>query len=279
MECSLVLEAAGIAWHIEREAHDYVLLVSSGDTARARGELGAYVRENRGDGGHEQAIPHFRGGWVGVYAYTAVLLLVDVLEDRGAFGMDWAGVGRVQSDVMRQGQWWRSVTALTLHVDAAHLMGNVVVGGLFGLFAGQLLGFGSAWLSILVAGAAGNAINAWIRNTPHTSVGASTAVFAALGIVAAYARARRRDVSLSALGRWAPLVSGIVLLGFLGTGGVRSDVGAHIAGFCCGVALGAYHGRKAGGASLSGREQFLLGIIALALLVVSWSLAFATGGA
>ncbi|NOT01765.1 MAG: rhomboid family intramembrane serine protease [Phycisphaerales bacterium] len=277
-EHSLVLEAAGIGWQIGQETHEYVLLVVPEDAARAREELDVYAHENGAAARRERAVPHFGGGWMGVYGFTAVLLFVDILNDRDAFGMDWFTNGRVQSELIRQGQWWRTVTALTLHADAAHLIGNVVVGGLFGLFAAQLLGPGLAWLSILIAGAAGNSINCWIRLTPHMSVGASTAVFAALGIVAAYSWTRRPDVTSSTLGRWSPLVGGVVLLGYLGAGGTRTDVGAHVAGFCCGLALGLLHGRTGGQAVSSARAQLVFGTVALALLVIAWSLALSADG-
>jgi len=48
------------------------------------------------------------------------------------------------------------VTALTLHVDSGHLITNLGFGMLFGYLAGQLLGPGIAWASILAAGALGN---------------------------------------------------------------------------------------------------------------------------
>ncbi|NOT02110.1 MAG: rhomboid family intramembrane serine protease [Phycisphaerales bacterium] len=277
LEHSLVLDTAGIPWSIGQEAHEYILLVAAQDAARARAELEAYLNENRGTSRRERPVPHFAGGWMGVYGFAAVLFLVDILQDRRAFGWDWYAAGRVQSDLIRQGQWWRTITALTLHVDAPHLIGNVVVGGLFGLFAAQLVGAGLAWLSILVAGAAGNGLNAWIRLTPHTSVGASTAVFAALGIVAAFAWMRRRSRASSPLERWSPLVGGVVLLGYLGAGGARTDVGAHVAGFCCGILPGALFGRMGGRMALSARGQIAFGTLAASLLMLAWSRALAAG--
>ena len=169
---------------------------------------------------------------------------------------------------------WRTVTALTLHADARHLAANIVFGGLVGLFAGQLLGSGLAWFSILIAGAAGNLLNALIRNPGHTSVGASTAVFAALGIVAAYVWKRRRHLHASKLVRWAPLVGAVVLLSYLGTGGVRTDVAAHVAGFLAGVVLGAVYGKLGSRMESVAGSQRLLGGTALAVLALAWALAF-----
>ncbi len=205
--------------------------------------------------------------------YAAVLVLVAVLRRQEVFDFDWFSAGKTHAGLIRHGQWWRAVTALTLHADLAHLFGNIIIGGLIGLFAGQLLGSGLAWFSILIAGTAGNLLNAWIRQPDHTSVGASTAVFAALGILAAYAWRRRLRRQAPGLARWAPLVGGAVLLSLLGTGGVRTDVAAHVTGFLSGLLLGTLYGSLGDRVVLSMGRQVLLGILALAVLALAWSLA------
>lgn len=273
LEHALVLEAANIRFVVQRRDSEFVVLVAERDAGRALGELAAYVRENRGSEREPLSLPHHAGVWVGVYGFVAVLLLVDICEDRSLFGMNWSAAGRTDAELILQGQWWRSITALSLHADAAHLVGNVVVGGLFGLLAAQLLGSGLAWLSILICGAAGNGLNAWIRQTQHTSIGASTAVFAALGIVMAYLWIRRRQFQSSRLTRWAPLICGVVLLGYFGAGGARTDVTAHLTGFCSGLALGAGFGRLGDRVRFGSSAQFWLGSAALTLLVLSWALA------
>ncbi len=100
--------------------------------------------------------------------------------------------------LIREGEWWRAVTALGLHADAVHLAGNMVFGIVFGFLAGELLGWGLAWFGMLLAGALGNALNAFVQAPGHTSIGASTAVFATLGILAAYTWKRRR----TQINRW-----------------------------------------------------------------------------
>lgn len=273
LDHALVLEAAGIKFIVREELDEYVVLVAERDAGRALGELAAYVRENRSPTRKVVSLPHHAGGWLGVYGFVSVLLLVDICEDRHLLGLNWLAAGRTDAELILQGQWWRTATALCLHADATHLVGNIVVGGLFGLFAAQLLGSGLAWLSILVAGALGNGLNAWIRQTQHTSIGASTAVFAALGIAMAYLWIRRRHVPASPLRRWAPLICGVVLLGYFGAGGARTDVTAHLTGFCCGVAIGAIHGLLGDRVRFGPRTQYALGAIALAMLVAAWSLA------
>ena len=113
-------------------------------------------------------------------------------QRRELWSLDWleAGAGAGGPD-RAPAQWWRTVTALTLHVDHGHLLGNLLAGVVIGTVTAQLLGQGLAWLAILLAGTLGNLLAALMRAPDHTAIGASTAVFAALGIVSAYTRQRR----------------------------------------------------------------------------------------
>ena len=270
---ALVLDASGIRYEVHGGAGEYTLVVATRDEARAREELDAYARENRDWPTGAAALAQRAGGWGGVLGYAAVLLLVAILQQQEMFAFDWLAAGKTHAGLIRQGQWWRAVTALSLHADLPHLVANMVIGGLIGLFAGQLLGSGLAWVSILFAGTVGNLLNAWIQQPGHTSVGASTAVFAALGIVAAYAWKRRRHMQASRLARWAPLVGAVVLLSYLGAGGPRTDVLAHVTGFLSGALLGALYGKLGDRMVLAAGVQFLLGMGALAVLALAWTLA------
>ena len=72
-----------------------------------------------------------------------------------------------------------------------------------------------------------------------------------------------------------PLIGAVVLLSFLGTGGGRTDVGAHITGFVSGLFLGAVYGTLGDEMQFGRRAQILLGIGALAVLTLAWTFALA----
>ena len=157
------------------------------------------------------------------------------------------------------------VTALTLHSDPAHVAGNAFFGALFVAGVCQLLGTGTALFAVLVVDAAGNGMNAWLQGAGHASIGASTAAFGALGILATglwRLRARQRR-----LRRWTPLVIAILLLGYLGTSGERTDVLGHVTGFGAGLVLGATLRRPPTWA------QWLLGAAALGVVATAWAFA------
>jgi hypothetical protein len=155
------------------------------------------------------------------------ILVMDLLQRHRAFGLDWWEAGMSRAGLIRDGEWWRTLTALSLHADPLHLVGNLVFGLVFGFLTGQLLGWGLAWSGMLLAGALGNALNALIHSPSHASIGASTAVFATLGILAAYSWKQRRHL----VNRWLPFGGGVALLAFLGMGGGRTDIFAHVTGF------------------------------------------------
>ena len=58
--------------------------------------------------------------------------------------------GAAQAGLMLAGEWWRAVTALTLHVSSTHLLGNLVFGTVFFFLLAQMTGSGLAWLTMLL---------------------------------------------------------------------------------------------------------------------------------
>ncbi|MBI1827658.1 MAG: rhomboid family intramembrane serine protease [Planctomycetes bacterium] len=272
---SLLLQASGIAHSIRQFAGEWMIHVAAADAQRSQAEFDAYAAENRDIPAPQHAVIEAAKGWIGVTAYIVVLVLGTAFQQRRAFAMDWNRLGDANAELIRQGQWWRAITALTLHSSLEHLAGNVIIGGLVGFFTGQLLGSGVAWLSILIGGAAGNLLNAWIRPGWHNSIGASTAVFAALGILAGHAWRIKSSNRIPRMQKWAPLISGVILLGYLGTGGERTDVGAHVLGFACGAGLGALIAQKTSAAWFSPVVQVSCGFAALTILSLAWWLALA----
>jgi len=275
-ERALVLQAVGTAYQVHREADEFTLAVAAMDAARSRAELDACTMENRYWRSARPATRQCADGWNGILGFVAALSVMPVLQQRHAFGVDWFSLGKTHAGLIRQGEWWRTVTALTLHIDLEHVLSNLVIGGFVGLFAGQSLGSGLAWCCILIAGALGNFLNAWVHPPDHTSVGSSTAIFAALGLLASYAWWQRRTRRTSRLERWAPLVGGVLLLSFLGTGGGRTDVTAHLFGFLCAVPFGVLCAKLGDGVASTPRAQFLFGLAALAVLTIAWAFALMT---
>lgn len=147
------------------------------------------------------------------------------------------------------GEWWRPFTALFLHGDAQHIFGNIASGSVFGILVAKTVGPLRGWAMIFAAGTIGNAITSWLTYPqPFVSLGASTAVFGALGILSGTGIIEnfRENVQHRWLRIFAPLVAGIILLGWLGGASVGSntDVFGHVFGFTAGLLLGALFVRR-----------------------------------
>lgn len=240
-ERGFVLHAVGIESQVLWLGRAWILVVPAQSRSEALAQLAVYERENPPRGRPAATEPLHRAAWTGSLAYAAILLLVGYLAGTSAFGRDWLDAGALVAGPARAGEGWRAVTALTLHLDVGHLLANLGFGTVFGLLAGQLLGAGVAWATVLTAATAANLLNAFVQPATHASVGASTAVFATLGLLAAYGWRRRRDAGDRWAYRWAPLIAGVFLLAFTGAGGERTDVLAHLTGFAMGTLAGIAH--------------------------------------
>ena len=276
---ALVLVSRGIDCRLVPQADGGVALtVTSSDALRAHRELARYAEENRQQGRPPLPSRSLAAGLEGALAYCAVLFFLYGAPRRQAFSRDWWSAGAAQAGLIADGEWWRTVTALGLHADIGHLASNLVFGSGLGLLLAQLLGTGLAWLAILLAGAFGNALSALLQPATHSAVGASTAVFGALGILAALAWKRQAAIWRLRLRRWLPFAAGVMLLAYLGFGGERTDVVGHVAGFVAGGALGTGLGFKEPRLFQGARAQWACGTAALALVVLAWLLALRAHG-
>jgi membrane associated rhomboid family serine protease len=277
-ELGLVLIALGIEHQRLPGGAGWEIWVAAANAPQASGELAQYLTENKRPVG-QRRVEEVGGALPGVAAYVGVLSIVFVCLHQSVLYLDWFGAGRLEAGSVVRGEWWRTVTALTVHVDLDHLGGNLVFGTFFGYFAARCLGSGVGWLAILAAGTFANAMNAVVQSPAHRSIGASTAVFAALGLLTAYTwrRGFLRETPWRA--RIAPIVAGIGLLAFTGTAGENTDLTAHLFGFVAGFGAGLALARWARIEWLrSRRRQTVCAFVAVAAVVAAWVWALAAAG-
>ena len=270
---ALVLASLQIPHQLVDDDAGCALVVPAEYSARALDELRLYDQENPPQRPRKRKTIVYQNAIPGVVAYVVVICAVAWLAGVSYFGQDWLGVGRIDGVLVRAGEWWRTITALTLHSSLRHLIGNIIFGVFFGLFAGRLFGSGVAWLAIISTGAAGNALNTLLLESTHRSIGASTAVFAALGLVAGFVWRGK----LMSQERWSyrvgPIVGGFALLMYTGTGDENTDIGAHLMGFLCGFSGGMLLTLVRGRLEQR-RWQITAALLALSLIIGAWLSAF-----
>ena len=178
---AVVLSAAGIEFDFIRGSRGWNLRVDSEDHADARKAIASYLSENEDHHQKETAPPEAQqktvaGVWVALVLLAVHIFITQTAGER----MFIVRYGASAEDILT-GQYYRAVTALMLHADSVHLAGNMVGIALFGTAVCSVTGWGVGWLIILLSGAAGNLLNAVFYQTDHLSIGASTAVFGAVG--------------------------------------------------------------------------------------------------
>ncbi len=270
-EVALVLEARAVPNRLERHGARWIVVVPGAHFSHAKAEVMAWLEENAGPRGGERHLQILGRGWPGVIAWVAIMIAIALTSTRQFLGLDWYALGSADAGAIVSGEYWRTVTALMLHADTVHLLGNLVFGSFFGYSVGRYLGEGFGWSMILLGGVLGNTFNAWVQSPLHRSVGASTAVFAALGILTAYRWRRGFEPNTSWRVRFAPLYAGVALLAFTGTSGESTDLGAHLFGFLTGLGLGLLATRLA--EKLDARIQLILAGVCLSSCYLAWQLA------
>jgi membrane associated rhomboid family serine protease len=273
-ERAFMLSAVGISSAIEFDIDGYRLMVTEADAGAARQHLQAYERERLNPRPPPpEPLPTRPYAWVGCLGYVAVLVVVALAIGNGWWRLDAFDTGELDAGLVQHGQWWRAWTALTLHLGGEHLLANLGAGVWFGYLAAASLGSGTAWLLTVNGAALANLLEGLLGPATHRSVGASTAVFTALGLMVAYTWRRQLHVPQRWALRWAPLVTGVVLLGWFGSEGEGTDLVAHLLGFLVGCVLGALAALPRPRRLLARLPQWLAGTMALLSLAIAWSCA------
>jgi len=269
-EWALVLVAEGLSPHVRAAREGFVLGVAVEEAERAAAALSAYERENPAEPQQDEERAGSGPVWVGIGVAVALIGFFVLTGARSAMEQ-WFVRGSADAERILLGEVWRTVTALTLHADLGHVAANAVAGALFVGAVCRVLGPGLGCALVLLAGAGGNFLNAAFHGSQHISVGASTAVFGAVGVLAGLAVVRHRRKRARGRRMWVPFAAGLALLAMLGMGkGV--DLWAHLFGFLVGSLLGiliAFAVPRRPGRGV----QWALGGGALAVVMWCWALA------
>lgn len=271
-EWALVLTAAGIPHAVASYDGSWALLVADDDHDRAHAALAAYDRDAAAavTPPTPAATPY---PWMSGVTVGLLLLGAFAVTGPAASRSHWFERGAVSAGRVVSDEPWRVVTALTLHADAVHVVGNAVAIAVLLPPLVQRLGVGVAvWVSLL-AGAVGNFLSALVHAPGHVAIGASTATFGAIGILAALRMVPPTAAAGPRRG-WVVLAAAVLLLAMLGTAR-DADVVAHALGLVTGGALGIAAGvllRRPPPAVLQGT------LAALTALVVAGAWWLAVGG-
>lgn len=237
----LVLDAYQLPYKTDKTADGGRIWVDPDIYGQARNLVEQYITENPApmEPPLSQARSSYSAVWICLVLAAAHWIIHTSNNPEIIIDVYGASAARIL-----KGEVYRAASALMIHADLPHLIGNLAAIALLGTSVCAITGAGVGWLIILLSGISGNLINAIYYQQGHLSIGASTTVFGALGFLAAFQfqrkhRSQMRDQRRRA---WLPLAGGLALLGFLGTA-ARADLMAHLFGLLAGVCFGILYPR------------------------------------
>ena len=237
----------------ELETKHFTLHVETEQKEKVIAELKAYESEQPAATKSPQPETkafQYGPGWILYTLWAATLIILHQLKTQNPNIVD-LGASYNQAIIIDH-EWWRPFTALFLHADIPHLLGNLLSGMFFANLVSRSIGPIRAWLMILLCGTLGNTLTTLMTwPEPFSSIGASTAVFGALGLLSGigFTDVLRDNAKLPWARIAAPIIGGLVLLAWLGSGspGDNTDVLGHLFGFLSGLLLGALFAYLDGG--------------------------------
>jgi membrane associated rhomboid family serine protease len=282
-ERGLVMAAMGLAYWIMKAEREFILQVEEAAREAALAALAEFEAEQRSRPAPQPVAP-LRIPWLAVWGTLITQAVFFYLQNTSPPAA--VELGAADSRAVVAGEWWRAFTALTLHGGADHLVANLVTGSVFLALVFARFGGGMGALAVVLSGALGNALNAWgYRAVAHVSIGASTAVFGAMGVLVGAELVAR--LTHRATRSWRQIMGvigfGVALLAWWGGGGTgkdgqpeaiqRVDVLAHLWGMVAGVGIGAAWESLRTRLRTGALFNRAAGLAAMGLLLLAWKLA------
>ncbi|MEL6543206.1 MAG: rhomboid family intramembrane serine protease [Myxococcota bacterium] len=273
-QCDALLLSEGIEAHWVRLEHAMALDVPASDVERVAIALGAMGSEDRERARARQALrfasriplllqtPFILGLGIAFLLFVFFILTGGTLERS-----DWFLDGRLERAQFNAGEWWRMVTAATLHADLEHVAGNAAFIWILGWGVAERFGEGVTALGWLLTAVAGFAVSLVFTDVQLT-VGASGGLFGLLGMAAVAAYRARDRRGIGARQQLRTLGSGVLLLAFTAFS-PGSNIAAHVGGFAAGAAMAAILPARAPSTGL----QLVAGGLCAALVYGAWVLA------
>lgn len=182
-------------------------------------------------------------------------------------GGEWIRRGAYVIDRVLEGDWWRLITAATLHADAAHAVGNAGFFLVLGWAGAERFGAGVSTLVWLLTAVLGF-VATMLFSEVTVSVGASGGLFGLLGAAGGHAFRYRHNSPLVRRERMRALGGAVLLLAFTAFS-PRANIHAHVGGFVTGLFVGAALPRSPAGWPVQSSTAVLVSL----LIGVAWAIA------
>jgi rhomboid protease GluP len=269
LEASLVLASQSIKHWIEFDGRDFILTLERDDAPRSAQALEQYEIENKGFNlSDAENVPPLE---LNLSPLLHLLIPIAVFFWAERWQPWITRRGGADAGKILAGEWWRCVTATSLHADHEHLLSNMLSGFFILNLLRRRCGPGTSMILLTLAAALANFFVALASDQNHFSLGFSTVVFAGLGLLAGVETLHLPKHPLGGLRQISPLLAALCLAVFVGIG-ANIDVKGHFFGFGIGALFSPLVSRME--KRLSAPPWQILGVGAVyALYAVCWMFA------
>jgi membrane associated rhomboid family serine protease len=265
-EVSLVLRALAMEGRWRHDEGVYTLLVPERIATACSEALSDALLERPAP--RAEPIPNLllHPPFVAAFCLAGALIAFFWVTGTAAGASPWFELGELVPERFWAGEWWRIMTAATLHADWGHMLGNASFLLVLGWGAGERVGPGVMLGLFLATAAGGFAVDMAIGPAART-LGASGGLFGLLGVAAGHGVRSVHGSALRVRQRMRAFGAASMLLAWTAFS-PESNVTAHVGGFLIGVVLGVmFPGRP------NDRWQAATALLSLVLIGSAWAAA------
>lgn len=237
MDWALALVSQGLAPTVvcSPDRTQWAIWVDGRHETWARQIIDTFIRENQGWAAEpvvevQEKLIHW--GCLFWAVYLIAIFAVDFQKNRSL-----SELGMMNNEAVANGEWWRMVTAVSLHENLDHLTSNLISGTLLLGLAMARFGAGNAVFGGWLCGVLGNLVGYLLYDAGHRGLGASGMVFGLLGLLSTHSVLLLREHRKLRRHFFSSLFAAFLLFVLMGLS-PETDILAHAGGFIGGCLLG-----------------------------------------
>lgn len=175
---------------------------------------------------------------------TVLVYLIEIIMGGSTNNQVLYRLGALTTYSVQQGQWWRLITPIFLHIGFQHILFNMLTLMIFGFYMEPFLGIWRFLVIYLFGGVYGNLLSFAFLNNRAISAGASSSIFALFGI---FVLMRRSLINNTQYKNLSGQIMGLAIFNlvidvfdnfFGGSINLLAHVGGFIGGYLLSVILG-----------------------------------------
>ncbi len=234
-EILLLFSAMSIIFDIKIENDTKIIIVPAKNKKEALTQILLYRKENKRLKEKYIEEPFNYTVYYSIILIFFIFYIFQMVERVFYIDLNLLMRGALDVEKVRNGEFYRLVTSITLHLDFTHILSNALFGGFIFYFLFKQTGVGLGWLLVLSSGICGNILSSIVEPNGFVSIGSSTMSFGGLGILTSLRIFNKDFFKIN--NTIVPFLGAFAILGLFGTSH-GSDIFGHLFGFIAGIIFG-----------------------------------------